>query len=85
MDPNELQSQLVGIQYSQNMDGVFERQHQAYSDIEMTGVDGDVNEQENETQTLCPCPLVMMINKLDAALCGHTNYLYDTYMQTLRN
>ena len=52
MDPNELQSQLVGIQYSQNIDGVFERQHQAYSDIEMTGVDGDVNEQENETVTL---------------------------------
>ena len=54
MDPNELQSQLVGIQYSQNMDGVFERQHQAYSDIEMTGVDGDINEQENETETQVP-------------------------------
>ena len=61
MYPNELQSQLVGIQYSQNMDGVFERQHQAYSDIEMTGVDGDVNEQENETVT----PVPMYIGNAD--------------------
>ncbi|KAI4982972.1 hypothetical protein ZWY2020_023464 [Hordeum vulgare] len=51
VDPNELQRQMVGEQYSQNMDDVFNRQHEAYGDRKMAMVIANLNDQENETQT----------------------------------
>ncbi|KAE8793771.1 hypothetical protein D1007_31514 [Hordeum vulgare] len=51
VDPNELQTQMVGEQYSQNMDDVFNRQHEVYGDRKMAMVIANLNDQENETQT----------------------------------
>ncbi|KAE8807328.1 hypothetical protein D1007_16385 [Hordeum vulgare] len=51
VDPNELQRQMAGEQYSQNMDFVFNRQHEAYGDGRLSMVITNLNDQENETQT----------------------------------
>jgi hypothetical protein len=56
-----MQRQMLGEQYSQNMDDVFKRQRQACSDRKMAIVIADITEQENETQT----PVSMTIGNDD--------------------
>ncbi|KAE8813062.1 protein FRA10AC1 [Hordeum vulgare] len=51
VDPNELQMQMVGEHYSQNMDVVLNRQHEAYGDRRLSMVITNLNDQENGTET----------------------------------
>ncbi|KAE8815162.1 hypothetical protein D1007_07485 [Hordeum vulgare] len=51
VDPNELQMQMVGEHYSQNMDVVLNRQHEAYGDRRLSMVITNLNDQENGTDT----------------------------------
>jgi hypothetical protein len=61
VDPNEMQRQMLGEQYSQDMNDVFNKQRQTYSDRQMSVVIADINEQENEAQT----PVSMAIGNDD--------------------